>query len=533
MKLHLSKDRRYFLVEDLTIEQADDLREHLSSTAPYIWALKKKMPEKFTHWDGKKYFIDKNMRIPKGLWHEVFVFCKERNIKLDIYGFSELKDSNFKYEEFKTFCLDLFKTHPIYTPYDYQIKAAAKILKHKYSQSEISTSAGKTLISYMIFMWLKKHGFKRQLIIVPRLTLITQFIEDFNEYANGEYEFTYQDIGGGADKIKQNVDFVVGTFQSLTKLPKEWYKEVDSLFVDEAHHTGASSIRGIILKLDVQLRLKYGMSGTIEQGNRETILTTQSFLGPIIQHILPEYLINGGYATPLKIKAYLMDYLNDEHKKKLHNLRMTKVDAAAEVFALEKDVIRNNNERFEFICNQIKKAEKNSLVLFTDIKNGYGKRFFEYLKANTDKRVYYIDGGTDKNLRDYYRKVMEDDEAILVASYGTIATGTSIKNISNIFLTESYKSRIIVMQSLGRSMRLHKDKEYAIIYDFIDDFSVRSSKKSKNYVLQHGEERITYYKQYYANANNGSFDIEKVAFKSKVNETPKDLTPKNKLNILF
>ena len=410
MKLLLSKDKKYFLVSDVDLTTADDLRNHLTYKVPYIHVLKRKFPWKYNNWDGEITFIDKNMRIPRGLWSEVYTFCKTRNIKLDIYGASFIMDNDFNFEEFKSFCLDLFEDHPVYTPYDYQIEAAAKILKYKFSQSEIATSAGKTLISYMIFMWLRSKGFNKQLIVVPRLSLISQFIEDFNDYSNGEYEFTYQEIKGGSDKLKKDVDFVVGTYQSLKKLPKPWYTEVDSLFVDECHSTSSKSVKSIILKIDNHLKIKYGMSGTIDQKNKENLLTTQSFLGPIIQHIQPDFLMDQGFITNAKIKVYKLDYIPYTHKKMLQEVRVQKKDNASKALMLEKDVVRNSPDRFKFVCDKVLETKENSLVLFTDIKNGYGKRMFEYLKNVSDKRVYYIDGGTKSQIRDYYRKVMEGGE---------------------------------------------------------------------------------------------------------------------------
>lgn len=535
MKLLLSKDKRFFLVTDINIDEANLLRDHLSHIPHYYWVLKKRYPWKYDGWDGKKYFIDKNMQIPRGLWSEVYAFCKQHNIPLEMTGSSYIRDTNFDFKEFEEFCLGLFKDHEVYTPYDYQIKAAAKIVKNKFNQSEIATSAGKTLISYMIFMWLRKQGFKKQLIIVPRLTLVNQLIEDFNDYANGKYEFTYQEIKGDTDKLKKEVDFVVGTFQSLTKLPKSWFQEFDSLFVDEAHNAKCTSIQKIIIKNDANFRVKYGMTGTVDDG-RDIMLSTQSFLGPLIQNITPKFLIDNGYATPIHVKAYYLKYLPYKRCKWLQELRVQKKDTAVETFALEKDIVRDSTDRFYFIVNKVLEVSGNVLVLFSDIKNGYGKRMFEYIKSNTSKRVYYIDGGTKEQIRDYYKKVMEDDDAILVASSGTLSTGVSIKNIAHIFLTESYKSRTVVMQSIGRGMRLLKNKLVTYVYDFIDDFRVESRyKKNVNYVYTHGQVRIEYYKEYYKDAAGGGLDIETVVLgeKSKSAKNAKKSKPSKPNQSLF
>ncbi len=517
LKLYLSKDLNYFLVVDELNDMMlkEKLKEHLTSTVPYIWALKRRSPEKFSGWDGKKAYIDSKGRIPSGLWHEVYTFCKVNSIPLEIYGLSKLRDETFSYKEFKEFAYKLFEGHAI-TPYEYQIKAAALIIKNKFSQSEIATSAGKTLISYLIFMWLKSKGFKKHLIVVPRLNLITQLINDYNDYANGKYTFTYQDIMGESEKISKDVDFVVGTFQSLSKMPKSWYNEFDSLFVDECHYAKTSSIKTIISKMS-GLKLKYGMSGTINSKDRDIMLSTQAYLGPIIQKISPEFLINNEFASGVKINAYKLNYLPEEQKQKLYELKVANFDNPIEVLNVEKDLVRNSSIRFNFITDLILKTPNNALVLFSDIKNDYGKRLYEYLKVHAeDKNVYYIDGSTKMEQRDYYKQMMEAENTILVASFGTLSTGISIKNIQHIFLTESYKSKTIVLQSIGRGMRKHESKEFVQIYDFIDDFRVKVNGRYKdNYVWKHGVERIKYYKEYYAEAKSSGLKIIKVDFSSK------------------
>jgi hypothetical protein len=72
------------------------------------------------------------------------------------------------------------------------------------------------------------------------------------------------------------------------------------------------------------------------------------------------------------------------------------------------------------------------------------------------------------------------------------------------------------MQSIGRGMRLHKDKEYVNIYDFIDDFRAKhpSGGYVNNYTWDHGKKRLEYYKDYYADAEMGSLTIENMSLKN-------------------
>ena len=80
--------------------------------------------------------------------------------------------------------------------------------------------------------------------------------------------------------------------------------------------------------------------------------------------------------------------------------------------------------------------------------------------------------------------------------YGTFSTGISIKNIHNIFFTESFKSEVIIRQSIGRGLRKHISKNIVKIYDFIDDLRyTKNGHESLNYIYRHGIERRKIYKE--------------------------------------
>jgi superfamily II DNA or RNA helicase len=72
-------------------------------------------------------------------------------------------------------------------PYDYQIETAYKILKNRYCMAEVATSGGKSLvISIVMFYTLKNiNPDAKFLIIVPSITLVTQFYKNIMEYNYG------------------------------------------------------------------------------------------------------------------------------------------------------------------------------------------------------------------------------------------------------------------------------------------------------------------------------------------------------------
>jgi len=450
-------------------------------------------------WDGTISFIDKYNRIPVGCWDILANTCKKFGFEFFCEDFEQIIDYDLIFEDFEEWVRDFFSDHPKYgigcpkEVRDYQIKSAYNILKFKMSCSEIATSAGKTLIMFIIFAYLISNKLaNRYMIIVPNTSLILQAQEDFEDYNNDKLKFKIQPIHGGTDKRKSDCECIIGTFQSLVKREKEWFDDIDSCCVDEAHFTNANSVKTIISKC-MNLKYRYGLSGTLKIDEKVAeYFTLQAYLGPFVNDISAKFLIDNKYASSVFVKVVRMSYLEVEIREKLQELRNRRHEfEGSQLLDIEKKLVIDNRRRFLYVVNFISKASKNSLVLFSDIKYGYGKKLYDWLRQNTDKDVFYVDGGTSPKIREeYFKRMEEGDNKVLCASFGTLSTGVSINSISNIFLTESYKSDKIIRQSIGRGMRLKEGKERVTIIDFVDDFS----HKNKNYLRKHGDERCNTYK---------------------------------------
>ena len=107
--------------------------------------------------------------------------------------------------------------------------------------------------------------------------------------------------------------------------------------------------------------------------------------------------------------------------------------------------------------------------------------------------VYLIYGGVDGEDREEIRRVLEfKSNAILVASYGTFSTGVNVPNLHYVMLGAPSKSRVTVLQSIGRGLRLHDEKDFLTVYDIADDLRLKTK---ANYTLQHFSERYTIYNE--------------------------------------
>ena len=172
-------------------------------------------------------------------------------------------------------------------------------------------------------------------------------------------------------------------------------------------------------------------------------------------------------------------------------------------FHLNRIFVITSEARLDFVSSVISRVPRNSLVLFHRIE--HGKKLYEKLRQESDKRVYYVDGGTDKDIREEYKKKMEaGDEVVIVASYGTFSTGISIKKIHSIFFTESFKSEVIIRQSIGRGLRQHESKDKVLIVDFVDNIRTQ---EWDNYLWKHGKARQSIYKQ-----EKFDYNIKRVSF---------------------
>lgn len=491
MVVRVTDDKKYLQIIDGSQNEIEQVEYSFTKKVNNYFIIKKKIP----HWDGEIKFIDKYLRIPIGLWRELEKLCKKFHIPFKIEGIENLYDESYNEKEFKSWVADYFKDSEI-KPREYQIEAASKVLKYRNCTEEISTSAGKTLISFMIFKYLfDKKGNKKMLYVVPNINLVTQTEEKFYAYEDslGKRPNWKSECAFGGAKKKDDIipDIVFGTYQTLSKKDDEYFEKFDAVCIDETHHARSASIQKIVVKC-VNAQYNFGLTGTLPEADSCDSFTIQSYLGPKVYDLTSADLIDAGHATPIHVISMELDYLDKETRKKLFDLRNVSAEEkdGAKLLNLEKDIARESRKRFNYILETIVKTSKNSLVLFSDIKNEYGRRIYNWLRENTEKNVYYIDGGTSDDHREYYKKKMEKEEnTIIVASVGVFGEGIDILNVHNLFIVESYKSQFIVRQILGRGMRLMTGKEKVLVIDFCDNYEYGSGYQRKNYLMRHADER--------------------------------------------
>ena len=423
-------------------------------------------------WDGKIRLINKlTALVYAGLARHIKKFCDDRGYKFS-YD-EELQYDNVSLEEIKNFVQTLDLPEHI-KPRDYQIKSVVKCIRSKRRTLLSPTSSGKSLMIYMITQWYKK----KTLIVVPTIALVKQMEQDFLEYGfDGKFNLSIE----GLEKNNNiDCDVVITTWQSLNngrkKMPKQWYQQFEVVIGDEAHTCKATSLIKILSSLD-NCKYRFGTTGTLDDHALNKI-TIEGLFGPQYQVVTTKDLMESGYVSPLKIKCIVLKYPKEVCKG------IKGVDYQQEI-----DFITSSEERTKFIKNLTLSLEGNKLVFFRVID--HGKHLANSLRDSGADDIFYIDGSVSGSDREAIRKAIEEKEnSILVASLGTTSTGVSINKLHHMIAASPSKSKIKVLQSIGRMLRLHDTKQQAVLYDIVDDLSVG---KHVNFTYKHFIDRTRIY----------------------------------------
>ena len=238
-------------------------------------------------------------------------------------------------------------------------------------------------------------------------------------------------------------------------------------------------------------KYRYGFTGTLD-GTQTHKWVLEGLFGPSYKIIKTEELMKKGHVATLDINVLLLKHSPNKF----------------ETFEDEIQYIISHNRRNNFIKNLALDLKGNTLILYARVE-GHGQPLFDLINNNKsdDRQVFFIHGGVETENREKVREIAEsENNAIIVASYGTFSTGINIKNLHNVIFASPSKSRIRNLQSIGRVLRKGDKKSKATLYDIADDISYKSR---KNYTLNHLIERIKVYNQ-----ENFNYDIVNIPLKN-------------------
>jgi superfamily II DNA or RNA helicase len=470
----------------LKIECEQDVAQELSETFSFLVPGYKFMPMyKLGRWDGfvRLWSLGKRT-LPIGLFDKFKEFCSDRNYEYTVleskYGIpgETFGISYSDTEEYiKTLGFDT-REKPIEVR-DYQIQGVHIWLNNYRAILLASVGSGKSLIMGAFCRCQTEVLGNRVLIVVPTIGLTTQLKGDFIDYfGNTGWDGNDQIhcISAGVDKTI-NKPITISTFQSLTKVSKDWLNAFDCIIADEAQKVVAKSISDIFEKA-TEVKWKIGCTGTVHD-TRCHILNIIGLTGPVAEIAPTAKLIENGQLVPLDIKCIILKYSEDIRRA------MKKVDYETEIKYIVISEKRNN-----FITKLAISCTGVTLVLYRFVEL-QGLVLYNKIKELTDRPVHFINGDVTGNDREEIRIAANlSNNDIIVASQGTFAVGINLPSIENIIFAHPTKSKITNLQSIGRGLRLKEGKTSCMLFDIADDFSVG---RSVNTTMNHFGERLKMY----------------------------------------
>lgn len=473
-------DETNFLVE-CDIGTHLELKEHVSA-----YAANYKFHPKFKAkiWNGKISFYDIRSHLyPIGLLPQVYECAVKFGYKVKL-NFDISRLSNIiSDDEIDEFSYKIFKEG--FELRDYQFNAIKSSLTNKRGVCLSATASGKSAMIYAIFRYLigplKK---KKTMLIVPNTSLVEQMFSDFIDYGWVDINNHVTKLYSGR-KPDYNKPILITTWQSIYKQPESFFENFDAVVIDEAQNAKSLSISSVMKKCK-KADYRLGFTGTLPT-ERADEMNIRSSLGPVIFELKSKELIDRGVLSMIYIANILLKYPIDVIAKQRGR------SYPEEVRFIE--TYDSRNKAFDFIFSHIK-DKQNTLILCNHLD--HLSQIETYLKMYLDKKyiIYIISGEIKTQEREDIRRLMEKGEnVILLASYGTMSAGVNIKRIHNVVFASSSKSKIRVLQSIGRGLRKHDSKEYVVLWDLIDDmtYEKRTGTIAKNYMYQHWEERIKFY----------------------------------------
>jgi superfamily II DNA or RNA helicase len=441
------------------------------------------------YWDGRIYLFNvQTGEIYVGLLDKIIKFCETHEYT---YEFQDNKFYGLPFEENEEISREGVKDYVTaisrHSPRDYQIDGVYDALKHNRKLLISPTASGKSLMIYAIVRYYVEQE-QNILIVVPTTSLVEQMYKDFADYGWDVGSFCHKIYAGKERETDSQV--IITTWQSIYKLPKQYFARFNVVVGDEAHQFKSKSLISIMSKL-CDAKYRFGFTGTLD-GTQTHKWVLEGLFGPSYKLIKTDELMQKGHLAKLDIKILLLKH--DSNK--------------FETFEDEIQYIINHKKRNTLIKNLALDLKGNTLILFGRVES-HGLPLFDSINngAQSTRHVFFIHGGVETEERERVREITEkESNAIIVASYGTFSTGINIRNLHNVVFASPSKSRIRNLQSIGRVLRKGENKVKATLYDIADDISYKSQ---KNYTLNHLVERIKIY-----NEENFNYDIVNINLKT-------------------
>ena len=350
--------------------------------------------------------------------------------------------------------------------HDHQINAINQYLENPQCIQELSTSAGKTIITAALSYLVQSYG--RSIIIVPNKSLVEQTFADYENFG--------LDVGVYyGDKKDLDKTHTICTWQSLESLERqkrnekrsdaveEFVSGVCCVIVDEVHSADSNSLKRILSGPMANIPLRWGLTGTIPK-DKGSQMSLQVNIGPVVNKVKASDLQELGILSSCNI-----------------NVLQTQENIVYNNYQSEMSFLTTDDSRLAWIAEKLIEISYsgNTLVLVDKLKTGEG------LTSKIPNSVFVSGDVKQKTRKEEYKDINLGEGKVLIATYGVAAVGLNIIRLHNVVLIEPGKSFVRTIQSIGRGLRKGFDKDHVEIWDIC---------ANAKYSKKHLAERKGFYK---------------------------------------
>lgn len=368
---------------------------------------------------------------------------------------------------------------PTLRPYqEYQLR---ECLSQHQGTIESATGTGKTVVIQEL---IRKLGLKT-LVIIPSISILEQTKERFEKYFGkgkiGQY-------GGGKKKIN---DITVGCAASITKCDPELWKDIDLLIFDECHHVACATIENICYNIVPNAYYRFGFTATPYRADGADLAVEAAVFPVIHQYSIQEGISQEYLATPTFIMNRITE-TNESYNKESQIVRM-----------YQKHLIRNPhvNDLVEKQVNFIlEKTNKQVLILVREKEHGHEL----YRRIPNSTFVRTKESSTPPNKYKSLAPWMKPRDAVIQFNKGqircligtsVIGEGTDLIPVDVLVLLNGGASKGLVLQNIGRGLRVSNTKKELIVLDYYFDLQYKGTEIAE--VLQrHSKRRMSYYREF-------------------------------------
>mgnify|MGYP006420811309 CR=1 FL=1 len=417
-------------------------------------------------WDGSIRFFNKNGRTYTNMLNEIVPILIDKGYELEIedqrlgkFEFNHIDENVFADY---TWPEGHFKEGEPITLRDDQVEAANIFLDNRYAVQCLATGFGKTILTAAICKKAEYYG--NTLTIVPSKSLVEQTYDDFCLVGMdvGRYYGDVKELGHTHTiSTWQSLMEVVDNYEDRPELLDTIKDNLVQVLVDECHQCKSTVLNNLMSKVFNDIPLRRGFTGTIpkEEFDAKTIISNLGEVKNIVT------------ARELQEKGILA---------KCHVLGIvTKTDKTFRSYDEENNYLKKDQERLDFLAKFTEKVSNdgNTLILVNSVDAGI------YLNDQIPNSKFVYGKTKIKERKSTYSDIQTSNHSVIIATYQVAAVGINIPRIFNLVMVEAGKSFVRVVQTIGRGIRIAKDKDFVQIYDVSSNskYSKKHFKTRKEY----------------------------------------------------